>query len=120
MRRFADAYLRGDLDEALTYFDAGIVLKRAEEAAVYGREDARASLLRWEADWEELETIPEEFVGVGERVLVTVLFRGRGRASGAEVEGRFYEVITVRDGKVVEWDEFSERSAALGAVGLSE
>jgi hypothetical protein len=47
-------------------------------------------------------------------------FRGRGRASGAEVEGRHFEVYTVRDRKVIRVEEFSERGEALEAAGLSE
>ena len=119
VRRFADAYVRGDLDEALTYFDPEIVLKRAEEAAVVGRDAAGASLRRWEEDWEDLETIPEDFIDAGDHVLVPVLFRGRGRGSGIEIEGRYYEVVTVRDGRLIRWEEFSERSDAEKAAGLS-
>jgi ketosteroid isomerase-like protein len=49
-----------------------------------------------------------------------ILFRGRGRGSGVEVEARFYEVYTVRDGRTVRWEEFSDRAEALKAAGLRE
>jgi ketosteroid isomerase-like protein len=120
VRRFADAYVRGDVDGALALFDPQIVFKRFEEAAVVGHEAARASLGRWEADWKNLETIPEDFIDAGDQILVPVLFRGRGQGSGVEVEGRYYEVVTVRDGRIVHWEEFSERSDALAAAGLEE
>jgi ketosteroid isomerase-like protein len=118
VRRFVAAYLRGDIDEALTYFDPDVVYKRVEEAAVQGLVEMRASWERWEADWEDLETIPEDFIDAGDRVLVAVLFRGRGRGSGIEIEGRFYEVLTLQGGKVIRWEEFDERSAAIEAAGL--
>jgi ketosteroid isomerase-like protein len=51
---------------------------------------------------------------------VTVRFHGRGRASGVEVETRFYEVYTLRDGKVLRIDEYEHRAEALEAAGLSE
>ena len=62
----------------------------------------------------------EEITGVGDRVFVTAHFRGRGKASGAEVEGCRFEVYTLRDGKVLRFDEYADRPEALEAAGLSE
>ncbi len=47
---------------------------------------------------------------MGDRVVATLHFHGRGRGSGVETDARFYEVYTVRDGKIVRMDEFTERS----------
>ncbi len=60
------------------------------------------------------------FVDIDDRVVVTVRLRGRGRGSGVEVDARFYDVFTLRDGKIVRMDQFTERSEALGAAGLPE
>lgn len=120
VRSAFDAYLRGDADGALAHFDPEVVFKRAEEAAVRGHDAVKDSWARWEADWEDLETIPEDFIAAGDRVLVPVLFRGRGRASGIEVEDRFHELVTLRDGKIVHWEEFGDRGRALEAAGLRE
>jgi ketosteroid isomerase-like protein len=73
---------------------------------------------RWWEAWESSETAVEEVIGVGDRVFVMARFRGRGRASGAEVEGRHFEVYTVRARKVIRVEEFSERGEALEAAGL--
>ena len=53
-------------------------------------------------------------------MVVTARHRGRGRESGVAVDARFYEVYTLRDGKIVRVDEFVERAEALEAAGLSE
>ena len=45
---------------------------------------------------------------------------GQGRESGVEVDTRFYEVCSLRDGKVSRVDEYIERDDALEAAGLSE
>jgi ketosteroid isomerase-like protein len=45
---------------------------------------------------------------------------GRGRASGVEVDTRFYEVYALREGKVLRVDEYTDRAEALEAVGLRE
>jgi len=75
---------------------------------------------RWASAWDELEVSAEEFIDAGNRVLVTAYHRGRGRGSGVEVDTRFYEVYTLRDGKVVRVDEYAERAEALDAAGLRE
>jgi len=64
--------------------------------------------------------MPEEFVDSGDRVVVTVRLRGRGRGSGIEIGALFYDVYTVRDGKIVRMDQFTERRQAFEAVGLAE
>ena len=43
--------------------------------------------------------------------------KGRGRGSGLEIDALFYDVYTLRDGKIVRMDQFTERSEALDAVG---
>jgi ketosteroid isomerase-like protein len=53
-------------------------------------------------------------------VVAAVRLRGRGRGSGIEVDARFYEVYTLRQGKIVRMDQFTQRSEALEAVGLRE
>ena len=62
--------------------------------------------------------MPEEFEDLGDRVVATVRLRGRGRGSGIEIDARFYDVYTLRDGKIVRMDQFTERSDALEAVWL--
>ena len=120
LRRGFEAYARGDLDEALANLDPDVVYKPAQEAAVRGRDAVRASLERWDADWDEMEMTSEEIIDAGEHVIQAILFRGRGRGSGVEIEGRFFQVHTVKDGKTVRWEEFSDRAEALEAAGLSD
>jgi uncharacterized protein len=114
------AYVRGDFDEVLAILDPDIVYRSAQEAPVQGREAVRAAWERWEASWDEVEMTSEEIIDAGDRQLQVILFRGRGRGSGVKVEARFYEVYTVRDGRTVRWEEFSDRAEALEAAGLSE
>jgi uncharacterized protein len=112
--------VRGDFDEVLAILDPDIVYRSAQEAPVQGREAVRAAWERWEASWDEVEMTSEEIIDAGDRQLQVILFRGRGRGSGVKVEARFYEVYTVRDGRTVRWEEFSDRAEALEAAGLSE
>jgi ketosteroid isomerase-like protein len=113
-------FVVGDLEKALVYADPDIVWNPVEEASAQGHDAVRASLARWKGAWAEYEVTHEEFVDAGDRVVVTLQLRGRGRGSGVEIDARFFDVYTIRDGKIVRMDEFTERSAALEAAGLRE
>ena len=70
--------------------------------------------------FEEWSIEPERFFDLGERVLVFVCFRVRGKGSGVQVDAPLAYLITLRDGKVIEWGLFGDRNKALEAAGLSE
>jgi ketosteroid isomerase-like protein len=113
-------FLVADFDEALMYVDPDIVWNPAEESPSQGHDAVRASTARWKSEWDDYELIPEEFVDAGDRVVATVRFRARGRGSGIEIDGRLYDVFTLRDNKIVRMDQFTEQSDALEAVGRRE
>jgi ketosteroid isomerase-like protein len=116
VRRFLD----GDVEEALMYADPDIVWNPIEELSTQGHGAVRASLARWKAEWDDYEVLPEGFVDAGDQVVATVRLRGRGRGSGVEIDARFYDLYTLREGKIVRMDQFTERSQALQAVELGE
>ena len=60
----------------------------------------------------------EEIIDAGDRVVLSAHHRGRGRGSGIKVDARLYEVYTLRRGKVIRVDEYTDRAAALEAAGL--
>jgi ketosteroid isomerase-like protein len=109
-------FLEDDVDEALAYADPDIVWNPIEELPTQGHHAVRASLARWKAEWAEYELWPEEFVDKGEHVVVTVCLRARGRVSGIEIDARFYDLFTLRNGKIVRMDQFVERGKALDAA----
>ena len=75
---------------------------------------------RWDGEWDELETAIEEVIEAGDKVFMAVSYRGRGRASGVEVNDQLFEVHTFRDSQCVRKVDFQERAEALEAAGLSE
>ena len=109
-------FLCADVDEALTYADPEIVWNPIEELPTRGHSAVRASLARWKAEWDDYKVLPEEYEDRGDHVVVTVRLRGRGRSSGIEIDARFYDLYTLRDGRIVRMDQFTERSQALEAV----
>jgi ketosteroid isomerase-like protein len=110
-------FLLVDVDEALTHADPGIVWNPIEELPTQGHDAVRSGLERWKSVWDDYQVLPEEFEDMGDRVVVTVRLRARGRGSGIEVDALFYDVYTLRDGKIVRMDQYTERAQALEAAG---
>ena len=118
-RAFAyEVHGQGDRAEAEAIFDPNVVMKPVEEGASYGRDAIRDNFEHWQGAWEDLEVTIEEIIDAGDRVVLSAHHRGRGRGSGIKVDARLYEVYTLRRGKVIRVDEFTERTAALEAAGL--
>jgi ketosteroid isomerase-like protein len=60
----------------------------------------------------------ERLVDAGDKVMAYVIFRARGRDSGALVEKPEQHVWTLRDGRVVRFEWFHDEPAARLAAGL--
>jgi ketosteroid isomerase-like protein len=110
----------GERAEAEAIFDPQVVLNPIDEEASSGFDAMRADMERWASAFDELKVTVEEIIDAGDQVVVVAHHQGRGRQSGVEVDTRFYEVYTLREGKVARVDEYSEREEALEAAGLSE
>jgi ketosteroid isomerase-like protein len=74
--------------------------------------------------WENLRAEPEEYRELdGERVLVLIHHRGRGKTSGLElgqIQAKNAALFHVRDGKVTRFVAYWDRERALADLGLSE
>ena len=118
VRSFTEAYIAGDRDRALSYLAPDVVYEVGQELPARRPDELHDLWNRWEADWERIELIPEEYIDAGDQVVLTVRYSGRARASGIELEDRLFEVHTLRDGKIARKREFKTRSEALEAAGL--
>ena len=125
VRRINDAFNRGDFDPMFALADPPpefeYVPDRIVGAMQRGPEGFRRVV---EGFWDEFEDPHielEQLIDAGDRVFITATFSGRGRQSGAETcWGPVWSVWTVRDGRVVRWQFFTERNAAIEAAGLRE
>jgi len=88
---------------------------------VYRGKDAVRGFWRdWFAAWETLE-FEYELVDAGDRVVMLLEQRMRGRSTGIEVSlGKYAQVATLRDGLMVRWKLYLSQSEALEAAGLRE
>jgi ketosteroid isomerase-like protein len=74
----------------------------------------------WTAAWSHFTMEPEEFLDIGERVVMVFRMRATGLSSGVVLERQDAMLFTVRDGKVVRVDYYNDRAEALKAAGLAE
>jgi SnoaL-like domain len=85
-----------------------------------GADAVREFWQEWFSAWETLQ-YDYELVDAGERVVMLLDLKMRGRATGIEMPfGKFAWVSTFRDGLVVHVKLYMSQSEALQAVGLRE
>jgi ketosteroid isomerase-like protein len=120
VRQALTAFLRGDIEAALELADPGIECLRApplpDPQTYHGLDGVLQMYADWTADFDEFEMEALEFVERGDRVLVYMLQRGTGKASGAPVVGRFWIVYKVAAGKVTRMDAYNTREQAFEAA----
>jgi uncharacterized protein len=125
VRRMLDVYNERSFADNVELIDPAIVwdLSRVElpDGAVYtGRLELTGFVETWEEGFESEHVEAQEILDAGDRVVVFVRHRGRGRLSGIEVDQTFAMVWTMRDGRAVRMDMYPTREEALEAVGLEE
>ncbi len=121
-----DAYNDRDVDRLFAElatadfeYQPGIV--RALGGGGYrGREGTERFALDTRENWEELQSIAEEFRDLGDRVLVIGRLKGRGKGSGAPVDTVCLTVLDFRADRVSRARVFLDRAEGLRAAGLSE
>jgi ketosteroid isomerase-like protein len=125
VRAIYAALSRGDLEGALEAGAPGAEHDWSRSVGpyrgVYRGEDAiRAFWREVREAVDELSFEVEEMIEARPHVIAMVRVHIRGRGSGAEVIARGPHLWTFRDGKVVRFVLYQERSEALGAIGLAE
>jgi uncharacterized protein len=117
-----DAFQRGDIDAVLEAFDRDIKWfspgpaelphagARSGHAAVRQFFEALNDML----DIERFE--PKEFLAVDDKVIVIGEDTSRVKATGAVVEGQWAHVMTIQDGKVARFHEYTDTSGILAAL----
>jgi uncharacterized protein len=123
-RRGYDAFNRGDMEVAFELFDPEIEWSEGtdvpEPQVYHGHDGVRRQQERFREAWESFSIEPEEFIEMGEQLVVIAKLVGRGKGSGVEVEARGAHVWTVRDGKAVRLEMYGDPAKALEAVGFAQ
>jgi ketosteroid isomerase-like protein len=88
-------------------------------ATSHGPEGVREFFRRWISAFGSWDYEVEEWIDAGDAVVAHIHQWGSGKGSGANVEGRFWEVWMMRNGKAVRVVHFRDREEALAAAGLT-
>jgi ketosteroid isomerase-like protein len=114
--RLIDAWNRRDLQAALEEMHPDCEVRPIEATeTLRGHDGVTAAFRDWFQAFAEFTLEPEDFIAKGNRVLVPMRQRARGKGSGLEVEERFYQLFTLRAGKVFHFEEHSEEGEARKA-----
>jgi ketosteroid isomerase-like protein len=88
---------------------------------VRGLAEVIAFTEQYRSTWDHLALEVLEFVEApDDQILVFVRQTGQGRESGVPIVLHFFELLTIRDGKLAKMEFFRHRANALEAAGLRE
>jgi ketosteroid isomerase-like protein len=86
-------------------------------AGVYrDRTNPNPRLRTWLSEWDHWRAQADEYIEVGDYVVVLATYTGRGKASGIEISQEGAHVWRLREGKVVRLEIFADRQRALDWV----
>jgi ketosteroid isomerase-like protein len=122
VRAAFDAFGRGDFDAVLEICDPEIVVRDPDRTgtAFRGIEGLRRFWEEWFENWQEYRVEPKEFEEHGDEILVHAEQSGRGNLSGVEISQDFFNVIRLRDGRVLEYRIYTDREGALASLGAAD
>jgi ketosteroid isomerase-like protein len=125
VRRMFDAFAQRDVESMLEVIGPEVefyapTAELANEGRPYvGHDGIRQYLADVERIWQELDVMPSEFREVDEHVIAFGRVYGRGEG-GYIQDSPAQWVIEVRGERIVRIEVFTNRSAALAALGLEE
>ena len=118
-----EAWNAGDLDALRETFDPGVTWRPPEGWPEPGPFVGREAVMRWfdqlrEAYDDYVTELIGDLIEATDRVVVSQVWHGAGRGPEADIEST--GVFTVRNGRVIDVEQFWDRAEALEAAGLSE
>jgi ketosteroid isomerase-like protein len=110
-------------------FDAGLVSEDVQVQTAFGltgdkvyigREGWERFMKLWTDPFDDWTLGVESLTDAGEAVVAQLRQSGRGKESGASVEGEFATVFRLRQGQIVRGEIYMDRAQAFAAAGVSE
>jgi len=121
VRSIYAAWGSGDL--ALDRFDPEISMVEADAlpgggASARGLDAVRHYIESFATYWDEIRIEPQEYIEVGDHVVVVARLAGRGKKSGVEVSRVWAYVWTLRENKALRMEGYASRDEALQAAQI--
>ncbi len=123
VRSFYEAIRRGDVGTVLGLMDPQVEWNEAENFLYADRSPyigpdqiLNGVFMRLMSEWEGFKAIPEQFIGMGDTVAVTGRYQGTYRETGKSVNAQLVHVYTVKDGKLVKFQQYTDTAQFRDAV----
>ena len=114
------AWNAGDLDSALELADDEIEAVQDPQipgaVTVAGRDAFGRWLRSFFETWESFEITPTTITQVADRVVVVAHLNARGKTTQVPVEADTAHVLTLRDGRAIRWESYTDPADALRAL----
>jgi uncharacterized protein len=125
LRRGYEAFNHRDLEGLVTLFDPDATWIPSASAwgagQVYHGHDGIARLFEeLERDWQEFQSIPEEFREVGDFILTLGYVQATPKEGGHEIRSPTAWIWEMRDGKALRLQAYTDPGRALEALGVPE
>jgi len=125
LKRFREAvaaFNRRDRGAWLEFYDPGFVnvppRDWPESAVIQGPEATWDFYVASQEPWEDSTFEVGELIDAGGKVVAEQRAQVRGKGSGAGVAWSYWHVVTLRNGKAVRSEWFTDRAEALESAGL--
>ncbi len=120
VRSLYDGWRRGDmgldkLDPEVEMIESSTLPGAVSAAGIEAVERYIRSFAKY---WDEISFEPQEYLDVGDRVVVVARLVGRGKMSGVAVTRTWAYVWTLHGGQVLRMVGYATRAEALQVVGL--
>ena len=120
---FYAAVARGDGQAALPVFDPAIVWTEAEGFPYADRNPyvgpaavAEGVFFRLGYEWDNFQAVPSEYLDAGDRIIALGRYTGTYKATKIEIDAQFAHIWTVRDGKIIAFQQYTDTAQAARAV----
>jgi ketosteroid isomerase-like protein len=122
-RRGYEALSAGDLESVLALIHPEVRVEiytgrpdLPETQTLHGHAGFLDNLAQLTEVFDEIEVHPEDFIEVGDDLIVVINVSGRGKASGVRVENRVVHLWTMRDGLVTRFRVYPDKETAMAAA----
>jgi ketosteroid isomerase-like protein len=123
VRSFYENLSQGDVPAVLGLMDPQVEWNEAENfvyadhSPYVGPDNILSGLFaRLVNEWEDFKAVPQQFIGMGDTVVVTGRYFGKYLATGKSVNAQVVHVFTVRDGKLVKFQQYTDTAQFRDAV----
>jgi uncharacterized protein len=124
MKGLYDAFASGDVPKVLGSMSEDIEWWEAEgnpwypgRAFVGPQQVVDGVFARIGVEFEGFEVVPEQFLSDGDQVVMIGRYRGKGTATGKSLDAQTLHLWTVKDGKVVRFQQFADTRQLADVLG---